>query len=216
MLVIVAIMLIFVSCSQDHNIFKDDDKNVDDSDFQCGNYEVTVETPVMPEIPEIDELPSYDGATTNCAQTPEIIEGKLVLGDGCYRGCITVSGNVVITGSGCGKTALFCDDVNALAVINIKENSSVTIEKITLKGLTRGIFAEKKSTVFINETVISDCLKGGINVCGGESDCGSELFFERSVIENIVPENQTEISYGISMGPGTLSVEDSVLHGFNS
>jgi hypothetical protein len=56
----------------------------------------------------------------------------------------------------------------------------------------------------------------GINVCGGEYECGSELFFERSRIENIVPEKQTEISYGISMGPGRVTIKDSVMSGFNS
>lgn len=216
MLNIIFLLLFFVSCGVEKPVLKSDHENRDDGDLQCGSYEVTVETPVMPENPEIDELPSYAGSMTDCVQMPEITGGFLVLDEGCYQGCMTVSGKLSITGKGCGKTVIFCDDVNAAAVINIKENSQINISKVTLSGLTRGVFVEKESAVFIDETVISDAAKGGVNVCGGESECGSELFFERSVIKNIVPEKQTGISYGISMGPGTLSVEDSILHGFNS
>ncbi|HPG35443.1 MAG TPA: right-handed parallel beta-helix repeat-containing protein [bacterium] len=216
MLRIVFLLLFFISCSVEKPVPESDHENRDDSELQCGNYEVTVETPVMPSVPEIDELQHYSKEMVNCVQLAEITEEKMVLEEGCYQGCLTVSGKLSITGKGSTKTVIFCDDDNAGAVIDIKENSEVNIDNVTLSGLTRGVLVEKESTVFINETVISDCVKGGINVCGGEYECGSELFFERSRIENIVPEKQTEISYGISMGPGRVTIKDSVMSGFNS
>ncbi len=208
--------MFLISCGVEKPVLESDHENRDDSELQCGNYEVTVETPVMPSVPEIDELPGYSKEMVGCTQIPEITEEKMVLEDGCYHGCITVSGKLSITGKGSTKTVIICEETDAQAVITVKENSEVNIDNVTLSGLTRGVFVEKESTVFISETVISDCVKGGINVCGGESDCGSELFFERSVIENIVPEKQTEISYGISMGPGRVTIKDSVMSGFNS
>ncbi|HPV21997.1 MAG TPA: hypothetical protein PK102_10240, partial [bacterium] len=68
MLRIVFLLLFFISCSVEKPVPESDHENRDDSELQCGNYEVTVETPVMPSVPEIDELQHYSKEMVNCVQ----------------------------------------------------------------------------------------------------------------------------------------------------
>lgn len=217
MFIITAIILVlFASCGFSHNPLEHDLEKTDEDERICEIDEVSLSEPVKPVQPELNEIHRYEGAMHDCRQLPEINEEKLVLDDGCYEGCINAFGNLLITGNGSGKTAVICRDMSANGVITVEKGSNVVIENVSIRGDTRGIFVERESSVAVLRTVISECVKGGINLCGGESVCSSELIMEESVISNVIPEEETGISYGISAGSGKLSVKGSVLTGFSS
>lgn len=216
MFIITVLFIFFISCGTPGTIFKNDSQTNDEDKTSCGGYEVLPIDPVMPKLPEIEEISKFEGDFSDCVPLSKINQGELVLTAGCYKGCITVSGDITIKGEGSGVTAIICEDIDAKAVINVEKNSNAVIEKVTLTGNTRGIFADKKSTVFIRETAIEKCTKGGINVCGGESECGSRIEIESCFIGNIISEKESGISYGISMGPGEISIRNSNFSEFNS
>jgi len=215
-IVFILFYVFFLSCCSSRDISWNDTDIIEEDDGSCKSYDVPVAEPVKPEMPEIYDILTYSANLSNCRPIPEINGDELVLKAGCYKGCLTVSGNFSVKGAGSAETVIICEDKDAEAVITVEKNSRVNVEKVTLQGLTRGVFAQEKSVVFIRETAISKCTKGGINICGGESDCESELSIEGSVVRNIIPEKGTEISYGVSMGPGKIAIKNSIISGFNS
>ena len=216
MIVFILFSVFFLSCGSSPGISGNDADIIEEDDGSCKSYDVFPAEPVKPEMPEIADVQKYEGDFNDCGQIPEINGAELVLKAGCYKGCLTVSGRFSIKGAGSAETVIICEDKEAEAVIKVEKNSRVNVEKVTMQGLTRGLFVEAQSVVSINDSAIYQCTKGGINVCGGESDCKSELSIEGSIITNIIPESETEISYGISMGSGKISIKNSILSGFNS
>lgn len=191
-----------------------DEQTADDSG--CENFEIDPAPPVKPVLPDVSEVQEYSGDYDNCKDLPQIKDALLILGEGCFKGCVSAAKKLEISGAGSDKTIIVCDDPEKNGVIEVQPYSEVIMRNLSISGKTRGVFVNNNSKLQIENSVIFNVTKGGINVCGGESTCQSEVTVTGSKISNVIPDAQSNVSYGISMGPGKLVVENSILRGFNS
>ena len=192
----------------------DPDEASDDAVGECAENEVSYQKPLLPEKPAVPEIKRYDG-DSECAALPEAENGRLVLGKGCFSGCIKAEKELVISGSGSENTLIVCSDAEKEAVVEVSPDAAVILENVSLSGSVRCIFAGNGSRTEVRKSVLSHCVKGGINVCPDESGCRAELYVKDSFIGGI-DEAPSGISYGISFGNGTLSVSGSEIGGVNS
>lgn len=184
-----------------------DDGGADYSEERCESGKPLCERPEPPEIVIPEAFPAKYAGDRDCKPFPEAPEGTVFLGEGCYFGCLKVSGSLEIAGKGSEKTLLFCDDTESAAAIEVKQNSMVILNNISLSSLSRGLLLDDGSSVRISGSAIYDCLKGGINACQNGEGCRSELTVSNSFIGEM--SDESDIGYGISFGCGGLKVEKS-------
>jgi len=180
----------------------------------CEDKDIPVSDIKMPEKPAVQAPESY-AKNGECLPLPEVENGKLILGEGCYSGCLKVEKELQISGKGAENTVIFCDNAEKEAVIEVAENAELTLENISLQGKTRCLSGSNKSKVIIRNSALSRCVKGGINFCPEETPCRAELSVENSFV-GAIEEAESGISYGISFENGTLSVFNSEISAVNS
>lgn len=193
---------------------EDFDGLTDDVPEECAENAVSYQKPELPEKPEFADIRKY-GGNPDCVPLPEPENGKLVLGDGCFSGCIKAEKTLEISGNGAEKTLIVCNDEENQAVIEVFPDTELTIENISLSGSVRCIFAGNGSRTTVKKSVLSHCTKGGINICPDEAGCRADLTLLDSFVGDI-DEAPSGISYGISFGNGSLSVSGSEISGLNS
>lgn len=194
---------------------KDDfDEIPDEAAEECAENAVSYQKPELPEKPEITEIRKYD-KNFECVPLPEPENGELFLGEGCFYGCVKAGQDLRISGSGAGNTLIVCDDAEKDGVIEILAGAEVTLENLSLSGNVRCIFAGNGSRTKVENSVLSHCTKGGINICPDEAGCRADLTVIDTFIGDI-DEAASGISYGISFGNGTLNVSGSEISGVNS
>ena len=220
MIVFVIVFIVFsaFSCggtAENNPVEKEDfDELYDEEIEDCAENAVSYQKPELPEKPEIAEIKKY-GRNSDCIPLPEAENGKLILGDGCFSGCIKAEKELYISGKGAENTIIVCNDEENQAVVEVAPNAEVAIENISLSGNVRCVFAGNGSRTTVKNSVFSHCTKGGINICPDESGCRADLTLTDSFIGDI-NEAASGISYGISFGNGSLSVSGSRIEGVNS
>ncbi|MBP5590260.1 right-handed parallel beta-helix repeat-containing protein [bacterium] len=190
------------------------DEFPDEESEVCAENTVAYRKPEPPGKPEIAEIRKYD-KNFDCLPLPEPENGELILGDGCFSGCIKAETRLRISGNGAGNTMIVCDDEENQAVVEVLPNAEFSLEDISLSGRVRCIFAGNGSSTTVKKSVLSHCMKGGINICPDEAGCRADLSVSESFIGDI-DEAASGISYGISFGNGYLSVSGSEISGVNS
>lgn len=181
---------------------------------ECEETAVSYRKPGLPKKPEVTEIKKY-GGNSDCVPLPEPENGELLLGDGCFSGCIKAEKTLKISGNGAENTMVVCNNEENQAVIEISQNAELNLKDVSLSGSTRCIFAENGSRSKIDRSVLSHCRKGGINICSDETGCRADLTVIESFIGDI-DEAESGISYGISFGNGNLNVSGSKIAGVNS
>ena len=220
MIVFVVVFIAFsaFSCggtAENNPVEKEDfDELYDEEIEDCAENTVSYQKPELPEKPEIAEIKKYE-RNSDCIPLPEVENGKLILGDGCFSGCIKAEKELYISGKGAENTMIVCSDEENQAVVEVVPNAEVAIENISLSGNVRCIFAGNGSRTVVKNSVLSHCTKGGINICPDEAGCRADLTVTDSFIGDI-DESASGISYGISFGNGSLSVSGSEITGVNS
>ncbi len=209
-------MLLFLSGCSEGRFVSDGEPEHSDEDEICSSVEIKPGPPDRPVLPEIDGIPEYSGGYDNCKALPEIKNGMIELDRGCFKGCIVIPGELTVTGAGSGETVIFCDDPQKNGAIELMQGSKAVITDVTVSGVTRGMYVDPQSYLTVEKIAISNVVKGGINVCNGESFCKSRVSISNSEISHVTPDENSGVSYGISMGPGVLTVKNSKLSGFNS
>jgi len=191
--------------------------NLNDSDAgnPCVYEALKVTDPENPLLIDLPEIKKFTGDDTDCEKLPEQVNGIIKISEGCYTGCINFLGNLKILGNGSDKTLIICEDESAEAAIWGKD-VNLEIEGVSINSRTRGISVEGKSSITIRNTVISDCVKGGIKGCVDEDDCFSDVVITDSLISDIKTVNEELVSYGVTIGRGGLEIKNSKLEGFNS
>lgn len=216
--VIVFIALSLFSCggvSENVPVEKEDFEEIPDEAIEeCVENTVSYQRPELPQKPEIAEIKKY-GGNSDCIPLPETENGELILGEGCFSGCIKAGKKLRISGNGAENTLVECNDEENQGVIEVAPNAELSIENVSLSGKVRCIFAENGSVTTVKNSVLSHCTKGGINICPDEAGCRADLTVTDSFIGDI-NEAASGISYGISFGNGTLSVSGSMISGVNS
>ncbi len=213
------VFLLFISCTSEYETALGEDRKSIEEDVpatECRLPKIDIRHPESPKEPEIKRKKMFSGSFDNCKNIPEAKEGKIVLGNGCFKGCLYVQGNLEVSGTGTEETVMFCSCEETPGVIEIAENSNVILKNFSITGHTRGIFVGNKSSLEIENVVIYDVVRGGINVCGDSLDCGSEVTVKSSLISNVGKYPSSGISYGISTGPGILKIKESELSHFSS
>ena len=217
-LVIVFIAFSVFSCggtAENNPVENEDfDELPDEETEECAENTVLYQKPELPEKPEIVEIKKYD-KNFDCVPLPEEENGKLVLGEGCFSGCIKAGKELYISGNGAENTQIVCNDKENQAVVEVAPNVALTLENVSLSGSVRCIFAGNGSRTVVKNSVLSHCTKGGINICPDEAGCRADLTVTDSFIGDI-DEAASGVSYGISFGNGNLSVSGSEITGVNS
>ena len=167
-----------------------------------------------PRIPEILEIKKY-GKDLECVPLPKPEKGKLVLGEGCFAGCVRAEKTLHISGRGAEKTMIVCNDEEKEAVVEAAAETELILEDVSVSGKVRCVFAENGSRITIKNSVLSHCVKGGVSVCSDEAGCRADLTVTGSFIGDI-EEDASGISYGISFGNGDLNISASRIGGVNS
>ena len=220
MIIFILVFIAFFAVSCDGAVENIPVENEDFDEFpdevteECVENTVSYQKPELPEKPEISEMKKYD-KNFDCVPLPEAENGKLILGDGCFSGCIKAGKELFISGNGSENTLIICNDEENQAVIEVATNVEVVIENISLSGKVRCIFAGNGSRTVVKNSVLSHCTKGGINICPDESGCRADLTVTDSFIGDI-DEAASGISYGISFGNGNLNMSGSEITGVNS
>ena len=186
----------------------------DEEAEECAENAVSYQKPELPKRPDIPEIKKYD-KNFDCVPLPEAENGELILGEGCFSGCIKAENKLMISGNGPENTLVVCNDEENQGVIEAAPNAELVLENISLSGKTRCIFAGNGSVTSVKNSVLSHCTKGGINICPDEAGCRADLTVSDSFIGEI-DEAASGISYGISFGNGNLSVYGSEIGGVNS
>ena len=216
--VIVFIALSLFSCggvSENVPVEKEDFDEINDEAIEkCVENSVSYQRPELPQKPEIAEIKKY-GGNSECIPLPEAENGELILGEGCFSGCIKAENKLRISGKGAENTIIVCNDEEKQAVIEAEQNAEVTLENVSISGNVRCIFAGNGSRTTVKKSVLSHCTKGGINICPDEAGCRADLTVTDSFIGDI-DEAASGISYGISFGNGDLSVSGSMISGVSS
>lgn len=216
--VIVFIALSLFSCggvSENVPVEKEDFDEINDEAIEkCVENAVSYQRPELPQKPEIAEIKKY-GGNSECIPLPDTESGELILGEGCFSGCIKAENKLRISGKGAENTIIVCNDEEKQAVVEVEQNAEVTLENVSISGNVRCIFAENGSRTTVTKSVLSHCTKGGINICPDEAGCRADLTVTDSFIGDI-NEAASGISYGISFENGTLSVSGSMISGVNS
>ena len=190
MIVFVIVFIAFstFSCggiAENNPIEKEDfDEFPDDLSEVCTENAVSYQKPVLPEKPEISEMKKYE-KNFDCVPLPEAENGKLILGDGCFSGCIKAEKELYISGNGAENTMIVCNNEENQAVVEVAPNAEVVIENIFLSGKVRCVFAGNGSRTTVKNSVFSHCTKGGINICPDESGCRADLTVTDSFIGDI-------------------------------
>jgi hypothetical protein len=215
-ILLIASILFLLSCSDKTKENSEmPDSNNQDHEVSCGNTEINYDKPVLPVEVNVPEIKKYSGEVAECMEMPSFNNGKILLKQGCYKGCLFVEGTAEIIGAGTEKTLIVCNDNEKEGVVEIAEKSVVTLKNLSLNGITRGIYVGSESMLNIENIAIYNVMKGGVNVCGDSDSCNSSVT-ALSILINDIRTDESKISYGISMGPGSLHIEDSKLSGFNS
>ena len=191
-----------------------DDALPDEEAENCRENDIQYQKPELPQNPAVTEIKKYSG-NSECVPLPEPDNGELVLGDGCFLGCIKAEKRLTISGNGSGNTLIVCNDEEKEAAVEVLPNAGIVLENVSLSGKVRCIYAGKGSRTEVKKSVLSHCAKGGINICPDESGCRADLKVTDSFIGDI-DEAPSGISYGISFGNGSLDVSGSEISGVNS
>ena len=163
---------------------EDFDELSDDLSEICTENAVSYQKPVLPEKPEIAEIKKYD-RNFDCVPLPEAENGELILGDGCFSGCIKAEKKLRISGKGAENTMILCSDEEKQAVVEVGQDVEITLENVSLSGNVRCIFAGNGSKTVVENSVLSHCTKGGINICPDEEGCRADLTVTDSFIGDI-------------------------------
>jgi len=207
---------ILLSCGSSSNKAEDfvPDEDSPEEVVNCSENSAVYQKPSLPEKPEIPEIKKY-GGTLDCISLPEPENGELILGSGCFEGCIKTDQHLHISGNGAENSLIVCSDEEKEAVVEVLPDTELVLENISLSGGVRCILAAKGSTTRIEKCVLSHCKKGGINICPDETGCRADLSVTDSFIGDI-DEAPSGISYGISFANGSLKVSGSEISGVNS
>ena len=217
-LVIVFIAFFAFSCGKSAgSVQAENDEPVEvgsGTEEECAEKAVSYQKPAFPAKPVIAEIRKYAG-NSDCLPLPEPENGELILGKGCFTGCIKAEKRLRISGGGSADTLIVCNDEEKNAVVEVLPNAEVILEDVSLSGGVRCISAADGSRTEVIKSVLSRCTKGGINICPDESGCSADLSVKESFIGDI-NEAPSGISYGISFGNGVLNVSGSEISGVNS
>ena len=186
----------------------------DEEAENCRENDIQYQKPELPRKPVLAEIKKYSG-NSECLPLPEPEKDGLVLGEGCFTGCIKAEKMLHISGSGPENTLIVCNDEEKEGVVEVLPNAELVLENVSLSGSVRCIYAGKGSRTELKKSVLSHCTKGGINICPDESGCRADLKVADSFIGDI-DEAPSGISYGISFGNGSLDVSGSEISGVNS
>ena len=219
---LIFVLLFFAGCggtngaeTDDSWLFESSDNSVSDfSQDNCSAEEPSYERAEPPEIVLPQDFPAEYAGDMNCQPLPEPTDRAFFLGEGCYYGCLKVEGELKIAGEGSGKTLLFCNDTESSSAIEVKQNSAVTLESLSLSSLSRGLTLDNGASARIVGSSVYGCLKGGINACQSGEGCRSEL----TVLDSYIGEmsDESDIGYGISFGCGSLNVKKSMISHLSS
>ncbi len=217
----ISALLFFVICNlfscsgkiSDH--LNQPDESSDHFEELCGEPLLVYDRPVLPLETNVAEVAKYSGEIKGCLKVPDVKDGQILMKEGCYEGCIAAEGIIEVTGAGSEKTLIICNDKEKDGVITVGKQATVYVKDLSLNGNTRGIFSGSGSRLTLENVAIYNVFKGGINVCGDEDICDSEVFVSSALITDIKTD-ESKISYGISMGSGDIYIKDSILKGFNS
>jgi hypothetical protein len=190
------------------------DEIPDEAAEECAENAVLYQKPELPQKPEIAEIRKYD-KNFECIPLPEPENGELILGNGCFEGCIKADQHLHISGNGAENSLIVCRDEEREAVIEVLPDTELVLENISISGSVRCILAAKGSKTRIEKSVLSHCKKGGINICPDEAGCRADLSVINTFIGDI-DEALSGISYGISFGNGSLKISGSEISGVNS
>jgi hypothetical protein len=192
-----------------------DNSNDNDVENPCVYETLNVNDPQDPLSVDIPEIKKFTGDASDCKKLPEQVNGLIEIAEGCYAGCLNISGSFRISGKGSDKTLILCEDVSAQAAIWGKD-VDLEIEGVTITSKTRGISVEGKSTIKIRNAVITDCVKGAVKGCVDGEDCFSDVVISDSLISEIKTVQDELVSYGVTIGRGNLQIINSKLEGFSS
>lgn len=216
-LVFIALFMFSCGASQDggYDFVKDGEEDSDEyNEILCNENSVLYQkTKISEEV--VVNVPAAYSKNYDCFPVPEQENGELVLGEGCFSGCIKVEKKLRISGAGAENTVLVCNDEEKQAVIEVLPDARLVLENISLSGRVRCIFAADGSRTVVEKSVLSHCRKGGINICPDETGCRADLSVADSFIGDI-DEAESGISYGISFSNGSLDVSGSEIAGVNS
>ncbi|MBP5435500.1 right-handed parallel beta-helix repeat-containing protein [bacterium] len=212
---LIFVLLFFAGCggsngaeTDDSWLFESSDNSVSDfSQDNCSAEEPSYERAAPPEIVLPQDFPAEYAGDMNCQPLPEPTDSAIFLGEGCYYGCLKVEGELKIAGEGSGKTLLFCNDAESSSAIEVKQNSIVILESLSISSLSRGLTLDHGASARIVGSAVYGCMKGGINACQSGEGCRSDL----TVLDSYIGEmsDESDIGYGISFGCGGLKVEKS-------
>ena len=212
---LIFVLLFFAGCggsngaeTDDSWLFESSDNSVSDfSQDNCSAEEPSYERAAPPEIVLPQDFPAEYAGDMNCQPLPEPTDSAIFLGEGCYYGCLKVEGELKIAGEGSGKTLLFCNDAESSSAIEVKQNSIVILESLSISSLSRGLTLDHGASARIVGSDVYGCMKGGINACQSGEGCRSDL----TVLDSYIGEmsDESDIGYGISFGCGGLKVEKS-------
>ena len=212
--VVLFVLITALSCSENLSGSFDEDIDVVSADVEKCSYEdVEVTSPCSPVLPDVTERIRYKGKS-ECRELPEIVDGKIVLGEGCYSGCVKISGDVSVVGEGSDKTLVVCEDDSAEAVFFGKD-VNLKLDQVSINSKTRGVSLDGKSGLKIDRSAIYDCFRGGVKACVDGEDCFSDVIISDSLIAD-GSSKSSDISYGVTIGKGNLEITNSKLEGFNS
>lgn len=212
--VILFFLITASSCSDNLTGSVDEDVDVVSADLEKCSYEgVEVVSPCSPVLPDVTEKTRYQGKL-ECRVLPEIIDGKMILDEGCYSGCVEISGDVSVVGEGSDKTLIVCEDDSVEAAFFGKD-VNLKLAQVSINSKTRGVSLDGKSVLKTDRSAIYDCFQGGIKACVTGGDCFSDVLISDSLIAD-GSSKSSDISYGVTIGRGNLEIKNSKLEGFNS
>lgn len=219
---LIFVLLFFAGCggsngaeTDDSWLFESSDNSVSDfSQDNCSAEEPSYERAAPPEIVLPQDFPAEYAGDMNCQPLPEPTDSAIFLGEGCYYGCLKVEGELKIAGEGSGKTLLFCNDAESSSAIEVKQNSIVILESLSISSLSRGLTLDHGASARIVGSAVYGCMKGGINACQSGEGCRSDL----TVLDSYIGEmsDESDIGYGISFSCGSLNVKKSMISHLSS
>ena len=204
---LVLLTLFLLACSQENSIGSDDSLTDEDVVDSCNYTAPQLSEPQNPQKVNITAISKYEG-NTSCIDLPEPQNGVLELDEGCYKGCLEVSGSLKITGKGSDKTLIFCEEISAEAAFS-GVDAHLEISGVSINSVSKGIDLDGVSSLSLTGCAVYNCVKGGISGCIEGEDCSSQINISGCRISDVKEDPENSIGYGITSGSGKVQIKDS-------